>query len=98
MPSDCCPDETHTEACPLERQAWALFNARDFFGNGTKSIFCGRKCERKLPVAQKKRERIENCEGEDVAGKEKEVCVQYMERKRAAGVVCINKPAQIRRK
>lgn len=33
-----------------------------------------------------------------MAGKEKKVFVQYMERKRVAGVGCINKPAQIRRK
>lgn len=45
-----------------------------------------------------KSERELSCEGEDMAGEEKKVCVQYMERKRAAGVGCINQPAQIRRK
>lgn len=39
-----------------------------------------------------------SCEGEDVAGKEEKVHVQYVERKRAVGVGNINKPAKIRRK
>lgn len=68
-----------------------------FLGMGPKTSSVGGNVRGNC-LLHRKSERELSCEGEDTASEEKVVCVQYMERKRAARVGCINKPVQIRRK
>lgn len=68
-----------------------------FLGMGPKTSSVGGNVRGNC-LLHRKSEREWSCEGEDTASEEKVVCVQYMERKRAARVGCINKAVQIRRK
>lgn len=69
-----------------------------FLGMGPKTSSVGGNLRGNC-LLHRKSEKELSCEGEDMAGEEeKKVCVQYIERKGAAGVGCINQPAQIRRK